>query len=54
MTVITVNKVQEVYDTPVYDTFAGEGEEEGDCLEIMNQYMREGKMLDIDGYYSRQ
>jgi hypothetical protein len=53
MTVITVNKVQEVYDTPVYDTFKSEKEEEADCLEIMNQYMREGKQLDIDGYYAR-
>ncbi len=39
MTVITVNKVQDVYDTPVYE-FKGQ-EEEADVLEIMDKYMVE-------------
>lgn len=50
MTVITVNKVQDVYDTPVYD-FKGDGEEE--CLEVMNQCMRDGKDLDLAYYRSK-
>ena len=58
LTVITVNKVQEVYDTPIYDFKKDEEEEskseEEDVLEIMNGYMKEGKTLDIEGYYSRQ
>jgi hypothetical protein len=41
MTVINVNKVQDVYDTPVYE-FSGDDSEK-ECLEVMNQYMREGK-----------
>ena len=54
MTVITVNKVQDVYDTPVYE-FKSEGQtEEDDVLEIMNQCMRDSVDLDIDGYYARQ
>jgi hypothetical protein len=48
MTVITVNKVQDVYDTPIYSTFT-----ESDCLEFMNQCMRDRKALAIDNYYSR-
>lgn len=51
MTVITVNKVQDIYDTPVYE-FKGKTEED-DCLQIMNTYMRERKQLDIDGFYSK-
>ena len=39
MTVITVNKVQDVYDTPVYE-FKGQ-DEEADVLEIMDKYMIE-------------
>jgi hypothetical protein len=53
MTVITVNKVQEVYDTPVYD-FKPSSDEEGDALEIMNRYMREGRELDFENYYAKQ
>jgi hypothetical protein len=26
---------------------------EEECLEIMNNYMREGTQLDIEGYYAR-
>ena len=52
MTVITVNKVQDVYDTPVYE-FKSAQDEESDCLEIMNQYMRDKKELDIE-YYQQQ
>jgi cellulose synthase/poly-beta-1,6-N-acetylglucosamine synthase-like glycosyltransferase len=50
LTVVTVNKVQDVYATPVYEFT----QEEGDVLEVMNQYMREGKALDVEGYYARQ
>lgn len=49
MTVVTVNKVQDIYATPVYEFT----EEEGDVLEVMNQYMQEGKNLDVDGFYAR-
>jgi hypothetical protein len=51
MTVITINKVQDVYDTPVYHTVASEEEE---CLQYMNKCMREGKELDVEGYYRRK
>lgn len=49
LTVITVNKVQDVYETPVYDFETG-GEQ--DVLEVMNECMREGKELDCEGYYA--
>ena len=51
MTVVTVNKVQDVYATPVYEFTP---EHEGDVLEVMNQYMRDGRDLDVEGYYARQ
>jgi hypothetical protein len=53
MTVITVNKVQDVYDTPVYEFKSESQNEEDDVLEIMNQCMRDSVDLDIDGFYAR-
>ena len=40
MTVVTVNKVQEIYDTPVFDS-------EDNILILMNQYMKDGKTYDL-------
>jgi len=47
MTVITVNKVQDVYDTPVYEYQCE------DVLEVMNQYMREGRNLTLKVFMPR-
>ena len=55
MTVITVNKVQDIYSTPVYklDTEENKGDEEEDVLQIMNDALINNREYDIDGYYAK-
>ena len=44
-TVITVNKVQDIYNTPVYEfkTEETKEEREEDCLLALNEYLAQGK-----------
>ena len=49
-TVITINKVQDVYNTPVYE-MEGQSSEQ-DCLLELNKLMKDGKTLDL-AYYAR-
>ena len=53
-TVITVNKVQDIYNTPVYEFKTEETKEscEEDCLLALNDYLKQGKSIDFD-YYRR-
>ena len=56
MTVVTVNKVQDLYKTPVYE-FKGENEvvvnDEKEAILMMNQYLIEKKKLAISSFYSK-
>ena len=46
-TVITINKVQDVYNTPVYEF------SESDCLLELNKCLEKGEKIDLE-YYRRQ
>jgi len=48
-TVITINKVQDVYNTPVYNTTSSEA----DCLLELNKLMKQNIDIDLD-FYKRQ
>jgi len=50
MTVVTVNKVQDIYNTPVYDFKSEESKEGDDVLEVMNKYYESGRHFDISFY----
>jgi hypothetical protein len=51
MTVVTVNKVQDLYNTPIYKV-EGKSDEE-DLLLIMNEYFRNDINYDLDHYQKK-
>jgi len=50
MTVVTVNKVQDIYNTPVYEFKSEESKDGDDVLEVMNKYYESGRQFDIAFY----
>lgn len=50
MTVVTVNKVQDIYNTPVYEFKPEEQQEGEDVLEVMNKYYETGRQFNSSYY----
>jgi hypothetical protein len=56
MTVVTINKVQDIYKTPVYGFKAEDGKEiddEAELLETLNTYLEQRKHMDLNNYYAK-